>query len=93
MSNTQIAIDAVKKLYEVTEQRDELIKSLESLIDWVPSETTQCRGDKCRELYCESCFGEKTAEKTIADLQQMVIKAKEAIAKVKGENESLHSLL
>ena len=33
MSNTQIAIDAVKKLYEVTEQRDELLEALEAIIE------------------------------------------------------------
>ena len=33
MSNTQLAIDAVKKLYEVTEERDELLEILESVMD------------------------------------------------------------
>lgn len=35
MSNTQVAIDAVKKLYEVTEQRDELIEALEFALESV----------------------------------------------------------
>ena len=33
MSNTQLAIDAVKKLYEITEQRDELLEVLEAIIE------------------------------------------------------------
>jgi hypothetical protein len=74
-----------QELKTVKLQRNELLKSLKSLIDWVPSETTQCRGDKCRELYCESCYGEKTAQETIDDLQQMVDKAKVAISNAKGE--------
>lgn len=40
MSNTQVAIDAVKKLYEVTEQRNELLEMLESVMyEW------QCRNE------------------------------------------------
>lgn len=29
MSNTEVAIDAVNKLFEITEQRDELLEALE----------------------------------------------------------------
>ena len=35
MSNTQVAIDAVKKLYEVTEQRDELLKVLSEVQEFL----------------------------------------------------------
>ena len=35
MSNTQLAIDAVKKLYEVTEQRDELLKVLSEVQEFL----------------------------------------------------------
>ena len=69
MSNTQIAIDAVKKLYEVTEQRDELLKvlefALEAVYNW---------GE-----YADYYFKEKHG----FDADVKVIK--DAIAKAKGE--------
>lgn len=32
---------------------------------YIPTETVECHGDKCRQLWCVSCFGEEEAEREI----------------------------
>ena len=85
MSNTEVAIALLKQLEKTEEQRNELLKALESLIFDVPTDTVRCRGDKCRKLYCESCNGEEDAEIAIQEIMFKVDKAKQVITKAKVE--------
>lgn len=63
----------------------ELLEALENIMGWIPAEPVECNGNKCRELYCVSCFGEDTAKETLEGLKVKVVIAKQAIAKAKGE--------
>ena len=80
-----VPADKLAELQRKAKLVDELLDVLESLIFDVPTDTVRCRGDKCRELYCESCNGEEDAEIAIQEIMFKVDKAKQVITKAKGE--------
>ena len=81
-----VPADKLAELQRKAKLVDELLDVLESLIFDVPTDTVRCRGDKCRELYCESCNGEEDAEIAIKEIMSKVGKAIKAIAKAKEQS-------
>jgi hypothetical protein len=62
----------------------ELVGALENAQQYIPIDAVECRGDKCREPWCISCFGEDAAAKAIEDAGNHNRAIKEALTKAKG---------
>lgn len=69
--------DHVKVVQALETNLEELDRVLRSVIKYIPSDVVECRGDKCREPWCASCFGwdaaEQGAEKAREDLRQVAL--------------------
>ena len=63
-------------------ERDRLRKALKPILRFVPQSIVECRGDKCREPWCASCYGEDAA---ITALDRASAEAAAARAALKGE--------
>lgn len=63
----------------------DLYAALESLLGIAPTDTVECRGDKCREPWCVSCFGEDAAQEGLAKVTAKVNAARAALSKARGE--------
>ncbi|MCU0801595.1 MAG: hypothetical protein MUD11_07440 [Rhodobacteraceae bacterium] len=63
---------------------EELVGAAETLLRYIPDGVVECRGDKCREPWCASCFGWDYAdahmEKVYADRDL----TRATLAKLKG---------
>ncbi len=61
--------DALKDLPSSDPMQDQrvaaLVEALQSVLRYVPDSVVECRGDKCREPWCASCFGWDAAEEGI----------------------------
>lgn len=44
-------------------ENERLRAALSDSLRYYPSSVVECRGDKCRELWCASCYGWDEAEK------------------------------
>ena len=69
--------DACDMLDALAKERDELRAEVErlrvrvtELERFIPHQVVECRGDKCREPWCASCYGWEDAEAYIAALQR-----------------------
>lgn len=61
---------------------DELLEALKDIIKYVSGDTVECRGNKCRDLWCVSCYGEEEAGGAAEKSRNAIRKARDAIAKV-----------
>ena len=59
-----------------------LREALKPILRFVPQSIVECRGDKCREPWCASCYGEDAA---ITALDRASAEAAAARAALKGE--------
>lgn len=57
-----------------------LVDALEGLLPFVTSDSVECRGDKCREHWCLSCWDEETVRETVKNIRTAVAKADDALA-------------
>lgn len=63
----------------------ELLEALNRLTSFVVTEVVEsCNGNKCRELWCEGCFGEETAERTVNEARDALTNARAVIEKATG---------
>lgn len=65
--------DRVEPLYSTpqsTPDVSELVKVIESLLPYVVTDFAECRGDKCRELWCLSCTPEETATEAVLNARE-----------------------
>lgn len=65
----------------------ELVGALESAQQYIPIDAVECRGAKCREHWCISCFGEDDAAKAIEDASNHNIAIKAVLTKAKGSEQ------
>lgn len=59
---------------------DVLVEALESIMRYIPLDVVHCRGDKCREPWCASCFGDEDAEFYLITAARHLKNAKSALA-------------
>lgn len=64
-----------------------LYESLKKVIQYVPFQTIRCKGDKCREPWCESCRGEEQARETLEQVRAELDEARVALLKARGEKQ------
>lgn len=55
------------------------------LLRYVPSDVVECRGDKCREGWCVSCFGDEYAAEQLEEAQGAASRAAAALSASEGE--------
>lgn len=65
----------------------DLLEALRKMVQYVPMDVVYCRGDKCREPWCGSCFLEEDAEEAVRKACAELNEARAAIAKAKGESQ------
>lgn len=65
----------------------DMYEAIKRVVNLVPQEVVECRGDKCRMPWCASCFGWKSAESAIEEVNSDIKKAMSAIAKAEGREE------
>lgn len=63
----------------------ELVGALENAQQYIPIVAVECRGDKCREPWCVSCFGEDDAAKAIEAAGNHRRAITEALTKAKDQ--------
>ena len=64
----------------------DLLKALNAVLSYMVWDTLEsCNGNKCRNAWCEGCFGEESAQKTIEESRAAYAKARAAIAAATGE--------
>lgn len=64
----------------------ELYEALKKLSSFVVTDLVEsCNGNKCCEPWCAGCFGEDTAQETIANARNAAAQARVALAKARGE--------
>ena len=78
----QLLLSADARCDDLTAERDRLRKALKPILRFVPQSIVECRGDKCREPWCASCYGEDAA---ITALDRASAEAAAARAALKGE--------
>ena len=61
------------------DQNAELIGLLKSIINYIPLSSVSCNGNKCRELWCESCFCEETVAEELDKAEALFKKTKSII--------------
>jgi hypothetical protein len=54
--------------------------ALRDALRYFPTGTVRCRGDKCRDPWCESCYGEDAAEAWLTKAQSEFAKVRAALA-------------
>lgn len=65
----------------------ELLEVLDSILSYVVTDVVEsCHGNKCREVWCAGCFGDEYAEKHVAESNELLNRARAAIAKARGES-------
>jgi len=62
----------------------DLLEVAKRALRYIPTDCVQCRGDKCRERWCISCYGDDTAEAAIAEAKADIDAIRAAIAKAEG---------
>lgn len=63
----------------------ELYYALEGMLKYIPDGIVECRGDKCREPWCSSCYGFEEAESALDQIRFDYQRSKVALAKARGE--------
>ena len=58
---------------------ERLREALSDSLRYYPSSVVECRGDKCRELWCASCFGWDEAEKYMNTVEAHLKAARQAL--------------
>lgn len=65
----------------------DLLEVLDSILPYVVADVVEsCHGSKCREVWCAGCFGDEYAEKHVAESNELLKRARAAIAKARGES-------
>lgn len=59
----------------------DLLPALKSIINYMPTEAVECRGDKCRLPWCISCYGDEDAASGLAKAREETELARAVIAK------------
>ena len=62
-----------------------LVDALESIMGYIPLDVVHCRGDKCRELWCASCFGDEEAETYLVTAARHLKNAKYALSTYRNQ--------
>lgn len=70
-----------RRAEEAERQRDALMQALSRCMQYVPDETVNCHGLKCRLQWCEACNGEEDAEAAVAEAQRDLNAARGAMDK------------
>ena len=73
--------EQIGEIVALKEQRDELIGALKGVLPFTATQPIRCHGDKCREVWCPSCFGEEDAETAAEQGRDAYGVARDAIAK------------
>lgn len=61
---------------------EDLVKALEEVMKYTPDDDIiDCHGSKCREEWCEACFGAEEAEEAMREIGAATTKAQKALAK------------
>lgn len=63
----------------------DLYEALEELLRYEPQGVVECRGDKCREPWCASCWGWESATLHVENVETHFKSARAALAKARGE--------
>lgn len=62
-----------KERAALVEENKRLKSHIKKLEQFIPCEVVECRGDKCREPWCVSCFGQENAEAFIAKVKSQLL--------------------
>lgn len=76
--------DVIANVHLISAAPD-LYEALAALIEYIPTEAVECRGDKCRKPWCISCFGEDEAQEAMVIAENNFAKAITALSKARGE--------
>jgi len=68
-----------------------LVEAVKRLLDYVPIDIVRCRGDKCREPWCASCFLEDQAEEGLQRAKDDAAFARATLGEVYEESSELIS--
>ena len=63
----------------------DMYAALEKMGSYFPHSIVECRGDKCREPWCASCYGEEEAEEAMARVAADIAAYRAALAKARGQ--------
>lgn len=63
----------------------DMYAALEKMGSYFPHSIVECRGDKCREPWCASCYGEEAAEEAMARVAADIAAYRAALAKARGQ--------
>ena len=61
-----------------------VVKTINDLLRYVPVSVVECRGDKCREPWCASCYGWDAAELGLTVAQADGTTARAVLAEIEG---------
>lgn len=65
----------------------DLVEALEGILPFVVDEPWECRGDKCREVWCISCFGDEEACESAAKAKQSLKEADSVLADYRNQGD------
>lgn len=77
-----LAVELERKNEELSRA---LAEALESIMGYVPLDVVHCRGDKCRELWCASCFDDEEAESYLVTAERHLKNAKSALTTYRNQ--------
>lgn len=63
------------------------VEAFSAVLRYVPDSVVECRGDKCREPWCASCWGWDDAEKAIAVAYETGKQARATLAEIKSHSD------
>jgi hypothetical protein len=86
LEKKSVAIQRIwKERDELRKANAELLEALKAVLPNVAMQAVGCRGDRCREAWCWSCFGEESAEASAQAGCDAYAKANAAIAKTEEQ--------
>lgn len=82
--------DQIKHIYAREAERAEAllaeaVEALKGALMYFPQDTVECRGDKCREPWCVSCFGQEAAEVGLSKADTKATNARAIVAKLEAK--------
>ncbi len=79
--------ELIEKAERLEREKAELIEKAEAVCPYIITEVVECRGDKCREPWCQSCNFESAAEAAVERSRIAVRALRDVIERVKGVDE------
>ncbi len=76
-----------EKVNRLETELAELIEKAEAVFLYIITEVVECRGDKCREPWCQSCNFESAAEAAVERSRIAFRALRDVIERVKGVNQ------